>query len=92
MSWTICFQPPEPRVCVDIPKLIREFEIPPDPELWIRSKFIDQKLAWDLSVLATIDLFASRLHNTALKKTVQSTIQSGVDQRMLKGFAKIEFS
>ena len=91
MSWKICFQLPDlPVVCIPIPVLFREFKIGPDPR-WIVSELIDQKVASDLSVLATIDSLASQLSNSTVKKAVQSAIQSGVDSRLLKGNAKIEF-
>ena len=68
--------------------LVRKFD---DPRLWITSRFIDEKLVKDLTVLATIDTLASQLSNATAKKAVQSAIQSGVDQKSLQGKAKIEF-
>jgi hypothetical protein len=92
MPWRICFHFPPPsrrKICIDIPILVRKFEIEPRP--WIAAEFIDEKVAKDLSVLATIDSLASQLSNAAVKKAVQTAIQGGVDQKLLKEDAKIEF-
>ena len=91
MPWKICFQfpPPHGKICIDIPILVRKFEIEPRP--WIVSELIDQKVAKDLTVLATIDSLASQLGNASVKRAVQSAIQSGVDQKLLKEDVKVEF-
>lgn len=91
MPWKICFDfpPPVGRVCIDIPVLVRKFEIEPRP--WITSRFIDEKVVKDLPVLATIDTLASQLSNATVKRAVQSAIQSGVDQKALKDKAQIDF-
>lgn len=90
MPWKICFElpPPTGQVCIDIPLLVRRWD---DPRWWITSEFIDERFAKDLTVLATIDSLASRLRNATTKKAVQSAIQSGIDQKLLKQNAKIEF-
>ena len=91
MPWRICFDfpPLKQKICIDIPVLVRKFEIEPRP--WITAGFMDDKLVKDLPVLATIDTLASQLSNATAKRAVQSAIQSAVDQKSLKENAKIEF-
>jgi hypothetical protein len=90
MPWRVCFRIPplNQRICVDIPILVKKFEIEPRP--WITAEFMDEKLVKDLPVLATIDTLASQLSNATLKRAVQTAIQS-VDQKSLKDKAQIEF-
>jgi hypothetical protein len=99
MSWKICLKLPSlpkkvgitlrKEVCFYIPILVRKF--PDDPGPWITKGFIDEKLAKDLPVLATIDALASQLSNATVRKTVQRTIQGAVDTRSLPENMKLEF-
>jgi hypothetical protein len=77
-------------VCFYIPILVREFP-DGDPGPWITKGIIDEKLARDLPVLATIDALASRLSNVTVRKTVQRAIQGAVDPKSLPENMKIEF-
>ena len=98
MPWKFCFPSPStnpritiPReVCFYIPMLIRKFpDVDPGP--WITKDFIDEKLARDLPVLATIDALASQLSNATVRKTVQRAVQGAVDPKSLPENMKIEF-
>lgn len=98
MCWKVCL-PLHPinskfklreKVCFCIPILVTKFpERDPDP--WITKGIIDEKLARDLPVLATIDALASQLSNATVRKTVQRTIQGAVDPKSLPENMKIEF-
>jgi hypothetical protein len=102
MCWKICLPLPPTKpgnkllntlrkeVCFCIPLLIKEFPYR-DPGPWITKGILDEKLARDLPILATIDALASQLSNATVRKTVQRSIQGAVDPQSLPENMKIEF-
>ena len=98
MCWKLCFplRSTNPhiklinKVCICIP-----IEVPPKPPKggppWITKGIIDEKLARDLPVLATIDALASRLSDATVRRTVQRAVQGAVDQKLLPESMGIEF-
>jgi hypothetical protein len=96
MAWRFCLEFPSvspfrrKKICFEIPTLVRKFpDIDPGP--WITEDIIDEKIARDLPVLATLDALASQLSNAKIKKAVQSAIQSAVDPKSLPENMRIEF-
>jgi hypothetical protein len=103
MPWKFCFPLPSPpkgtipvkkdkerRFCVYLDSLVR-YVPAGDPGPWITKGFIDEKLARDLPILATIDALASQLSNATARKTVQRAAQGAVDLKSLPENVKIEF-
>jgi hypothetical protein len=104
MCWKICLplaptkpgtvpvKPPR-KVCFCIPYIPIDIKKPPvgDPPPWITKGFIEEKLARDLPVLATIDALASQLSNATVRRTMQRAIQGAVDLKSLPENMKIEF-
>jgi hypothetical protein len=99
MPWKICLPLPrkgpilveQEMFCIYIPILIPRKFPDGDPALWITKGFIDEKLAKDLPVLATIDALVSQLSNATVRRTVQRAVQGAVDLKSLPENMKIEF-
>jgi hypothetical protein len=89
MAWRICFVFNGKRFCINIPILVRRFELP-EPDPWIITDLIKERFVKDLQILATIDQLSSGL-SAGVKKQVQDTLRRSVEAGGLPEGIKVDF-
>jgi hypothetical protein len=90
MAWRICFVINGRKFCINIPILVRQFELGPGPEPWIITDLIKEKFVKDVQILATIDQLSSGL-SAGIKKQVQDTLRQSVEATGLPEGIKVDF-